>query len=131
ISQVLNVNLYHWLMKKTKGKHLWLRNNVSTILSQLVGNVIIISIIYLSGDLGNEITSVTAAMFLAANILTFKCLFALCDTPVLYAAVLFLKAKMTKFQPFRHNNNRRRTNNNNNSRRSHNNSRSDSLPFTD
>ncbi|MBT4921429.1 MAG: queuosine precursor transporter, partial [Rickettsiales bacterium] len=47
ISQVLNVNLYHWLMKKTKGKHLWLRNNVSTILSQLVGNVIIISIIYL------------------------------------------------------------------------------------
>jgi len=40
ISQHLDVFIFHSLRRLTKGKHLWLRNNVSTAISQLVDTVI-------------------------------------------------------------------------------------------
>ena len=40
ISQRFDVYIFHKLKKKTKGKHLWLRNNVSTMLSQTIDTLI-------------------------------------------------------------------------------------------
>ncbi|MBT4989847.1 MAG: queuosine precursor transporter [Rickettsiales bacterium] len=134
ISQVINVNLYHLIMRKTKGKHLWLRNNVSTIFSQLIDTIIFVSIVYLAGNLGDQFTSASAAIFLMINIFACRVILALLDTPILYAAVIFLKSNMKKFEPFkfkkRRNNNKNTNNKNNNSRRSYN-QNSNSIPFID
>jgi uncharacterized PurR-regulated membrane protein YhhQ (DUF165 family) len=46
-AQFIDVHIFHWLKKKTDGKKLWLRNNVSTLTSQLVDSFAVIVITYL------------------------------------------------------------------------------------
>ena len=36
VAQFCDVRIFHWMKRLTKGRHLWLRNNVSTMFSQLV-----------------------------------------------------------------------------------------------
>lgn len=43
-AQFFDVHVFHFLKKLTKGKHLWLRNNGSTLISQLVDSVAVILI---------------------------------------------------------------------------------------
>ena len=38
-AQFCDVHIFHYLKTKTQGKHLWLRNNGSTLVSQLVDTV--------------------------------------------------------------------------------------------
>ncbi len=45
-AQFVDVQIFHFLKEKTKGKKLWLRNNVSTIISQLIDSVSVILITY-------------------------------------------------------------------------------------
>ena len=45
-AQFCDVYIFHFFKDLTKGKHLWLRNNASTIISQLVDTVIVILITY-------------------------------------------------------------------------------------
>jgi len=40
ISQMHDVWFFHWLKEKFNGKHLWLRNNLSTMVSALIDNTI-------------------------------------------------------------------------------------------
>ena len=44
IAQLVDVHVFHFWKKLTKGKHLWLRNNGSTLVSQLVDTVAVILI---------------------------------------------------------------------------------------
>ena len=44
--QVLDVYLFSYIKNKTKGKHLWLRNNFSTFISQTLGNTIFLLIAF-------------------------------------------------------------------------------------
>jgi hypothetical protein len=46
VSQNHDVWAFHFWKNKTKGKHLWLRNNASTIISQLIDSVIFITIAF-------------------------------------------------------------------------------------
>ena len=46
ISQLHDVNAYHFWGKLTKGKHLWLRNNASTAISQIIDTTLFISIAF-------------------------------------------------------------------------------------
>lgn len=46
VSQHLDVWLFHRIRKATSGKHLWLRNNGSTLFSQLVDTVIFITVAF-------------------------------------------------------------------------------------
>lgn len=46
VSQNYDVWLYNLLKKKTKSKHLWLRNNASTMSSQLIDTVLFISVAF-------------------------------------------------------------------------------------
>jgi uncharacterized PurR-regulated membrane protein YhhQ (DUF165 family) len=86
-AQFIDVQVFHMLKKKTKGKHLWLRNNVSTITSQLVDSIAVILIThYLAGGLpiGPEDNTVRMlTMFILSSYL-FKFVFALLDTIPLY-----------------------------------------------
>lgn len=46
VSQHLDVTLFHYLKRVTHKKHLWLRNNASTIVSQLVDSVLFASVAF-------------------------------------------------------------------------------------
>ncbi|MBD3249820.1 queuosine precursor transporter [Candidatus Woesearchaeota archaeon] len=46
ISQHHDIWAFHFWKKKTRGKHLWLRNNASTITSQMIDSVIFITIAF-------------------------------------------------------------------------------------
>lgn len=91
IAQSVDVRLYHFWKRLTKGKHLWLRNNASTTVSQLVDSTAIITILYLAGNLGDAIDNVDAVIILILNSYLFKFFFALFDTPLMYLGVRLLK----------------------------------------
>jgi len=76
VSQMWDVWLFSLLKKKTDGKHKWLRNNVSTMTSQVIDTVIFITIAFIGQvpDLGWMIVS----QYLL------KLLVAAADTPVFY-----------------------------------------------
>jgi uncharacterized integral membrane protein (TIGR00697 family) len=80
ISQNHDVWFYAKLKKKDKSKRLWLRNNLSTITSQLLDNTIFTLIAFVG--LFSWIT--IGQIFLTSLIL--KIIVAFCDTPFLYLA---------------------------------------------
>ena len=90
-AQSVDVRLFHFWKKKTNGKHLWLRNNASTMFSQLVDSTAIIMILYFAGNLGENINSLAAVFILIINSYLFKFFFALFDTPLFYMGVNLLK----------------------------------------
>ena len=79
LAQLVDVRIFHFLKQKTKGKHLWLRNNFSTITSQLLDTATVLVLLCASG-------SIKWALFfgLFLNGFIFKVLVALFDTPILY-----------------------------------------------
>lgn len=91
IAQTVDVRLFHFWKNLTKGKHLWLRNNASTTVSQLVDSTAILSILYMAGNLGDEVTTIGALVILIINSYLFKFFFALFDTPLFYLGVHYLK----------------------------------------
>jgi queuosine precursor transporter len=91
ISQTIDVRLFHFWKRFTEGRHLWLRNNGSTMVSQLVDSTAILSILYVTGNLGDAVTTVGALLILIFNSYIFKFLAALIDTPVIYACVYYLR----------------------------------------
>ena len=91
IAQSVDVRLYHFWKHLTKGKHLWLRNNASTTVSQLVDSTAIITILYIAGNLDDAIDDAGAVIILILNSYLFKFFFALFDTPLMYLGVRLLK----------------------------------------
>ena len=53
-AQFIDIRIYHYWKKLTKGKHLWLRNNFSTFTSQFVDTFTIVSLLILFGILPEE-----------------------------------------------------------------------------
>lgn len=49
-AQFIDVHIFHFLKAKTNGKKLWLRNNVSTLFSQLIDSVTVIIITHFLVD---------------------------------------------------------------------------------
>lgn len=76
IAQFNDVLIFHKLKDKTNGKHKWLRNNVSTMTSQLLDTAIFITIAFI-GTVPN-IWVMIASQYLI------KCIYALLDTPIFY-----------------------------------------------
>jgi hypothetical protein len=86
-AQTIDVRLFHFWKKYTKGRHLWLRNNASTMVSQLVDSTAIISILYFTGNLGSSVTGLGVLFILIINSYLFKFFAALLDTPIIYGLV--------------------------------------------
>ncbi len=82
-AQLLDVRLFHFWKRVTEGRHLWLRNNASTMVSQLVDTIIVNSI-FLGFGLGLDWDLV--AKIIVANYV-FKLLIAVIDTPFIYLGV--------------------------------------------
>lgn len=91
VAQSVDVRLFHFWKNLTNGKHLWLRNNASTMVSQLVDSTAILTILYMAGNLGDNITTVGALIILILNSYLFKFFFALFDTPLFYIGVKYLR----------------------------------------
>ena len=80
ISQSHDVWFFAKMKKKHKKKHLWLRNNLSTITSQLIDNIVFTLIAFV----GVFSWSIIGQIFLTSLIL--KVIVATCDTPFVYLA---------------------------------------------
>lgn len=91
VAQTVDVQLFHFWKRLTKGKHLWLRNNGSTMISQLVDSTAILSILYFTGNLGEDVTGPVVLVILILNSYVFKFLAAAIDTPFSYAAVYYFR----------------------------------------
>ena len=92
VCQLIDIRIFHFWKKLTKGKHLWLRNNFSTITSQLVDTFLILFLLMsLSPEEGLQNWSDLKKLFF--NGFLFKILVALIDTIPLYLLVNFLRKK--------------------------------------
>ena len=95
IAQSVDVRLFHFWKSLTKGKHLWLRNNLSTVVSQLVDTTAIMTVLYFANNLGSSIQSISDLVGLIFASYIFKVLVALFDTPLFYLGVWALKDKVS------------------------------------
>ena len=94
VAQSIDVQLFHFWKRLTKGKHLWLRNNLSTAGSQLVDTTAILIILYYANNLGDNVNSLADLIPLIYYSYLFKFFFALFDTPLFYLGVWYLKPKV-------------------------------------
>ena len=85
-AQFIDVRIFHFWKRLTKGKHLWLRNNASTMFSQLVDTSMVLIILCSAGAIGWE----RFGSLLLMGWL-FKVLVALIDTPIIYFLLWLLK----------------------------------------
>lgn len=90
IAQLVDINIYLWIRKITKGKYLWIRNNFSTAISLFIDTFIVIGIMSLF-----NIFPFDQLGQLVLNSYSFKLFFTVFSTPVFYLAVwlisLFIK----------------------------------------
>ena len=93
VAQLIDVNIFHMIKKITNSKYLWLRNNVSTMISQLI-DTIIVNTIFLGFGMGLSFDIVYKIII--ANYLV-KIIFAAIDTPIVYLIVNFIKKKYPGF----------------------------------
>jgi len=82
ISQNHDIWAYHLLKKITKGKKLWIRNNISTLASQLIDTVIFTTIAFYG---------VYPVIPMIVGVYAVKMLIAMLDTPYLYAVKWYFK----------------------------------------
>lgn len=88
LAQYIDIQLFHFWKRLTKGKHLWLRNNFSTFLSQFVDTFTVLLLLCSFGKIEWPLFS---ALLLSGFL--FKVLVAALDTPLLYAAVYFFRKR--------------------------------------
>jgi uncharacterized PurR-regulated membrane protein YhhQ (DUF165 family) len=89
-AQYCDVQLYHFWKRVTKGKHLWIRNNFSTLLSQMVDSIMVISVTFGAAFLRGDMAFKALLILIGSNYL-FKAMVALLDTGPLYASVHMLR----------------------------------------
>lgn len=89
-AQYCDVQLYHFWKRLTRGKHLWLRNNFSTLLSQLVDSVMVVTVTFGAVYWRGEMAFNTLLVLVGSNY-AFKALSALADTLPLYVLVRWLR----------------------------------------
>jgi uncharacterized integral membrane protein (TIGR00697 family) len=86
LAQMIDVQLFHFWRRLTRGKHLWLRNNGSTMVSQFVDSALVNFIflyknpVVFSGSFG-ELMGIVVAVYAV------KVVIAALDTPLCYLGV--------------------------------------------
>ncbi|MGB6036959.1 MAG: queuosine precursor transporter [Cryomorphaceae bacterium] len=88
-AQLVDVRLFHFWKKLTKGKKLWLRNNASTILSQLVDTTLVVMVLFVG----------TKPIETIGNLIIdgwfFKVLVALTDTFFIYLIIWLIRRRFS------------------------------------
>ena len=91
-AQMHDIWAFNFWKKRTKGRLLWLRNNLSTMVSQLIDTTLFMFIAFY------HVTPKFTAGFVLTMIVPywlFKVLFAVLDTPLVYLGVWWLKKDRT------------------------------------
>ncbi|MFH6768569.1 queuosine precursor transporter [Gaetbulibacter aquiaggeris] len=87
-AQFIDIQIYHFWKRVTKGKHLWLRNNFSTFSSQFVDTLTILVLLC-----SFEIIEWSKFQGLLVAGFIFKVLIAAFDTPFLYLGVYLFRKR--------------------------------------
>ena len=93
-AQICDVQIFHFLKRLTGGRHLWLRNNASTLVSQLVDSVAVILITHfyaraLPIDEGAELLPQLLTFIASGYVFKLTC--ALVDTVPFYVGTRYLR----------------------------------------
>ena len=87
-AQFIDIQVYHFWKRITKGKMLWLRNNFSTFASQLIDTFTVVFLLCFFEEIPwSRFKGLLISGFL------FKVLIAFLDTPLLYAFVYFFRKR--------------------------------------
>ena len=87
-AQYIDIAIYHFWKRLTKGRYLWLRNNFSTFSSQIIDTTTVVGLLCIFGV-------IPWSMFqgLVISGVLFKIFIALLDTPLLYLFVYILRKR--------------------------------------
>lgn len=89
-AQYCDVHLFHFWKRVTRGKYLWVRNNFSTLMSQMVDSLMVVTVTFGAAYFRGDITTKALAILVGSNYL-FKACVALLDTGPFYVAVHYLR----------------------------------------
>ena len=89
-AQYIDVRLFHFWKRVTHGKHLWVRNNFSTMMSQMVDSIMVVSVTFGAAFLRGDM-ALGLLLNLIFNNYLFKFFAAALDTPLIYLCVWKLK----------------------------------------
>lgn len=88
LAQFVDIQIYHFWKKLTKGRYLWLRNNFSTFSSQFIDTFTVVLLLCAFGEIPWELFyGLVISGFL------FKIFIAFLDTPLLYLFVYLLRRR--------------------------------------
>ncbi|SIQ25134.1 queuosine precursor transporter [Maribacter ulvicola] len=88
LAQYVDITIYHFWKKLTKGKYLWLRNNFSTFLSQFLDTFTVVGLLCVFKVLPWELF-----FGLVVSGFIFKIFIAFIDTPFLYFFVYIMRKR--------------------------------------
>jgi uncharacterized integral membrane protein (TIGR00697 family) len=86
VAQIVDIRIFHFWKRLTKGKHLWLRNNASTLLSQLLDSALVVMVLFVGTWSPSQMGWVILDLWM------FKASVALIDTPLFYWGALKVPA---------------------------------------
>lgn len=92
-AQLIDIRIYHFWKRVTKGRHLWLRNNFSTMSSQLVDSTLVITLLCVTESIPWHLWG---TLILSGWL--FKVVAAAIDTPILYGMAYGMR-KYFKLEP--------------------------------
>jgi queuosine precursor transporter len=84
--QRVDIHIYSYIKQKTSGRHLWLRNNMSTFVGQTVDTIIVVSLLSIFAIIPS-----TQFFIIILSSLSFKIIAALLDTPFCYLGYYLIK----------------------------------------
>ena len=89
LAQYIDIRVFHFWKKVTKGKHLWVRNNASTLTSQFVDTAVVMVLLCGMGV-------IDWALFwpLFGSGYLFKSIVALLDTPFMYFFTWLIRKRL-------------------------------------
>ncbi|NND65283.1 MAG: queuosine precursor transporter, partial [Gammaproteobacteria bacterium] len=90
ISQAADLFVFSWLRRKTRGRHLWLRNNVSTIVGGGLDSVVFSTIAFFG--VFPILPVILSAWFIRVAM-------SVVDTPIVYLMVWCLRQPKNKNEP--------------------------------
>lgn len=88
-AQFIDIRIFHFWKRLTNGKHLWIRNNFSTMTSQLVDTAVVVGLLCSVGAIDwNKFGVLVFSGWL------FKAIVAAFDTPFLYLSTWAIRKKL-------------------------------------
>jgi len=86
-AQYCDVQLFHFWKRVTRGKYLWVRNNFSTMISQLVDSFMVVLVTFGAVYLSGQMDTATLLTLMFSNYV-FKFFIAIIDTGPFYLGVI-------------------------------------------